>query len=484
MALETYNKKRDFSSTNEPRGKQKKQSRDLIFVIQYHKARAKHYDFRLEWNGVLLSWAVPKGLSLDPNQKRLAVHVEDHPIEYANFEGIIPKGNYGAGSVEIFDHGTYIPSYDVDYGLKKGHIKFVLQGQKYQGEWSLIRMDEKNWFIKKSDDEFAKINKKLAKNGKKSAKKSKLPFKTANVMLAKLTSRLPKDGWLFEIKYDGYRLLSFVQNGKVKCVTRGGQDYTKKFEEIANQLAQIDEENFVVDGEVVCFDEAGRSDFGLLQQHIKDKKQDMCYVIFDLLALNGKDLRDLPLIERKKLLKRLFSKEKSQLIYSQHVEDEGEACFKFAQKNNLEGVVAKQINSKYSGDRNGDWLKIKCYLRQEFVVCGYLTSQKNRVLSALLLGYYQNGKLIFAGKVGTGFDEAERQSLAKKLDKLKIKTCPFSKSLKTSADVIWAKPKLVAEIQFAEFTKENILRQPSFIGLRSDKKAEDVKLEVAEDDKN
>ena len=290
MALKEYNKKRNFSSTSEPQGKKGKDDK-LIFVIQYHKARAKHYDFRLQHNGVLLSWAVPKGLSKNPNDKRLAVHVEDHPIDYANFSGIIPKGNYGAGSVEIFDNGYYLPSFDMEKGLKKGHLKFTLFGKKFQGEWSLVKIDEKNWLLIKSQDEFAES---------KSKKKVKgLPFKECDVKLAKLTKTIPNDKeYVYEIKYDGYRIISFVDKGKARCITRGGQDYTQKLPQIAKSLLNIDENNFIVDGEVVAFDEAGKSDFGLLQKRIKEKDENINYVIFDILALNGEDLRDKTLLER------------------------------------------------------------------------------------------------------------------------------------------------------------------------------------------
>lgn len=472
MTLKEYNKKRNFLASPEPKGKLKKQSKKLKFVVQYHKARAKHFDFRLEWNGVLLSFAVPKGLSYNPEEKRLAVHVEDHPLDYANFEGIIPEGNYGAGSVEIYDHGFYTPSFDMDKGLKKGHLKFVLDGEKYKGEWSLVKMDEKNWLLIKSQDDFAK---------KEDKRNKKLPFSSTqlSLQLAQLTSTIPSGKeWFFEIKFDGYRLLSFVENGKVKCVTRGGQDYTKKFSKIAESLSLIDEDSFVVDGEVVAFDKNGKSDFGLLQSCIKIG-EGMTYVIFDLLALNGDDLRKLPLVKRKQLLLRLFSKKRDCLLYSEHIEGNGKKCFDFALKNNLEGIIAKNKNSSYTGTRNGDWLKIKCYCRQEFVICGFLTTAANKNLSALLVGYFDSDKLVYVGKVGTGFNENERENLNKKLNQIKVKTCPvdvFPEQLK-NVDTFWVKPVLVAEIQFAQLTKDRVLRQASFVGLRDDKNAKQVKLE-------
>lgn len=466
MKLKKYNEKRDFDKTNEPKGKTKKTS-SKRFVVQYHQARAKHYDFRLEYKGVLLSWAIPKGLSNNPKDKRLAVMVEDHPIDYINFEGIIPKGNYGAGTVEIFDKGKYLPIDDFESGLKKGHLKFVLSGKKLQGGWSLIRIDEKNWLIVKLEDEFIK---------KEKPKKTSLPFKSASVELATLTDKIPKGKeWIFEIKYDGYRIVTYVENGRVKMLSRNGIEYTSKFQNIANLLKEIDNSSFVVDGEVVAFDENGRSDFGLLQEKIKKGKKDFYYVIFDLLALNGEDLRNLTLKERKSKLERLLYKTKNNLIYSTHV-SKGEESFKFAKNNNLEGIVAKNLNSVYEGKRSENWLKIKCYLRQEFVIAGYTTSSKNELISALILGYYSNSKFIYIGKVGTGLSDEKKKDLHKKFQKIINSTCSFNEKW-TEENTIWLKPKYVAEIQYTELTKENLLRQPSFIGLREDKNPKDVTLE-------
>lgn len=468
MSLKEYKKKRNFKNTSEPIGKINK-TKAYRFVIQYHQARAKHYDFRLEHNGVLLSWAIPKGLSTNPKDKRLAVHVEDHPVDYIDFEGIIPKGNYGAGAVEIFDIGDYLPINDLDKGLKKGHIKIVLNGNKLKGGWSLIKTDEKNWLAVKLEDEFVNTNKKT--------KKSKLPFKTASVQLATLTNKIPKSkDWIFEIKYDGYRILSYVENGKVQMLSRNNIDYTKKFPNIATSLKEIDAENFVIDGEVVCFDENGKSDFGLLQQSIKRKKENFYYVIFDVIALNGEDLRNLPIIERKAKLERLLFKANNDLMFSSHVTD-GNESFKFAKANNLEGIIAKNSKSSYLGKRNEDWLKIKCYLRQEFVIAGYTTTSKNELISALHLGYYEKGKLKYVGKVSTGFSEKDKTELHKTFQNYTRKTCPFAYIIEVK-NTTWLKPHFVAEIQFTELTKDKILRQPSFIALRSDKPAKQVKLEV------
>lgn len=469
MGLSEYQKKRNFSSTNEPQGKKKLQTKNN-FVIQYHQARTTHFDFRLEHNGVLLSWAVPKGLSTDPKDKHLAVMVEDHPVDYIDFEGIIPKGNYGAGTVEIYDRGNFIAIEDFDEGLKKGHLKFLLNGEKLKGIWSLVKISAKNWLIIKSDDDFAKSD---------NPKKSKLPFTKCSPQLATLANKIPKgENWIFEIKYDGYRAFAFAQNGNVNLLSRNGIDFSKKFSKITKEIKKIQRDNFVLDGEIVSFDKNGRSDFSLLQENLKKGKQDFYFVIFDLLALDGQDLRKQELLERKNKLQRLIYDISPLLIYSAHV-DKGEESFKFAKENNLEGIIAKIATSQYSGRRTEDWLKIKCYLRQEFVIAGYTTSSKNQLLSSILVGYYNENKLIYAGKVGTGFDDNEKLSLCKLFEKIKSKTCPFLQSIKEK-DANWIKPKYVAEIQFAEFTRDNILRQASFLGLREDKNAKDVKLEKSQ----
>ena len=297
MGLKEYNNKRNFSSTSEPKGKIKK-SKSKRFVIQYHEARANHYDFRLEHKGVLISFAVPKGLSLNPKVKRLAVKVEDHPLDYIFFEGIIPKGNYGAGTVEIYDKGNYEINEDMDEALEKGFIKIELKGEKIKGFFSLVKTNDKNWLIIKNKDEHS-----MAKTKKET---SKLPFKKVNVQLATLSKDLPKGkGWIYEIKYDGYRMIVIKENKKVKILSRNNIDYTSKFKKICESIKSIDD-NFIIDGEIVSFDENGRSDFKLLQENLKNKNNEFYYVIFDLLAIDNNDLRTLPLIKRKEKLKRLL----------------------------------------------------------------------------------------------------------------------------------------------------------------------------------
>ncbi len=465
MGLKEYNNKRNFSSTSEPKGKIKKSKR---FVIQYHEARANHYDFRLEHKGVLISFAVPKGLSLNPKVKRLAVKVEDHPLDYIYFEGIIPKGNYGAGTVEIYDKGHYEINEDMDEALEKGFIKIELKGEKIKGFFSLVKTDDKNWLIIKNKDEYS-----IAKTKKET---SKLPFKKVNVQLATLSKDLPKGkGWIYEIKYDGYRMIVIKENKKVKILSRNNIDYTSKFKKICESIKSIDD-NFIIDGEIVSFDENGRSDFKLLQENLKNKNNEFYYVIFDLLAINNNDLRTLPLIKRKEKLKRLLYECESNLIYSKHV-DKGLESFKFAKENNLEGIIAKKKDAPYIEKRSSDWLKIKCYLRQEFIIVGFITTEKNKMLSALVLGYYDSNKqLKYVGKVGTGFNEKQRSELNEKFNKIRRKTSPLKEEVNLK-NINWLTPKYVCEIKFAEFTKDKLLRQPSFISLRNDKNPKEVILE-------
>ena len=477
MGLKKYRQKRDFSITAEPNSSKKSKKKEKIFVIQFHQARKDHYDFRLEFNGVLISWAVPKGLSTKTKDKRLAVKVEDHPLSYANFEGIIPPKQYGAGKVEIWDKGTYTPNSSIRNGLKNGKISVNLFGEKLQGSWALVKMEKDNWLVIKEEDKIDFTQNKQPKI--KSNKTKKLPFSKVDVELCTLQEQIPTGkNWLFEIKFDGYRIVSFVNSQKVKMLTRSNKDYTSKFPTLADSLKDYFKNTQVVlDGEVVCFDKNGKSDFGMLQQAIKENDAKLSYVVFDILAYDGKDLRNLELIKRKELLEKLFSKNSNNLVFSQYVINKGKECFNFAKKKSLEGVVAKKVDSKYIGKRTMDWLKIKCYFRQEFVIVGYKTTQKNKKLSAILVGYYKQKDLIFIGKVGTGFTEKTRTDLNKLFEKISSKKATVINTEQVEDDVNWLKPKLVAEVQFAEITKDNLLRQASFVGLREDKKPKEVKLE-------
>ncbi len=470
MKLEKYNKKRNFLKTTEPEGKILNIEEKNRFVVQYHEARAKHYDFRLEYKGVLISWAIPKGFSYDTSQKRLAVKVEDHPLDYINFEGIIPKGNYGAGTVQIFDNGKYKPLWSLDYGLKKGRIRFILYGQKLKGEWSLIKTDDKNWLLMKHKDEFSVNETPQITNFKN-------PFTSCNLQLATLSQKIPKGkNWIFEIKYDGYRIVAFVDNKNVKLLTRNGKNYTEKFKSIVDDLKILSNKySFVVDGEIVAFDENGRSDFELLHNRIKNGGK-VKYVVFDILAFQGKDLRNEILKERKKYLERIITGEN--LVISSFVFGHGEQSFRLAKKLNLEGIVAKDINSTYNGTRDETWLKIKCKHRQEFVVVGYTFTKENPLLSALILAYYDNLNLVYVGKVGTGFNTEKRLELSKKLKKIAKNSEKIEKLPKfNDKNIIFVSPQIVVEIEFAELTKNKILRQPSFIAIRTDKNPQDVHLE-------
>lgn len=463
MSLKEYRKKRDFKKTNEPKGKTKAETKKnaLRFVIQYHQSRTKHYDFRLEHQGVLLSWAVPKGLSQDPKMKRLAIQVEDHPLDYISFKGTIPQGNYGAGKVEIYDEGTYIPLKNMTSGLKHGHLRVMLNGTRFQGVWSLIHSKNEQWLLIKEKEE-------------ENTNQTKNPFQKCNVMLATLTNQIPTQNHLFEIKYDGYRILSYIEGKKVKMMTRNHLDYTAKFPHISRYFASL-HHTMVVDGEIVVFDEKGRSDFSLLQECIKKKPERISYVLFDILALDGKDLRQEPLVKRKKILETTMKDFPDFLHYSGHVIGHGKESFAYAFEMGMEGIIAKQINSTYQEKRSTDWLKIKCYQRQEFIVLGYIVSSKNPDLSALFVGYYQNQQIVYAGKVGTGFTETQRKELRKMLHQIEVKkpVIPSSKE----KNVHWVKPKKVVEVQFAEWTKQHLLRQASFIGIREDKNAKDVTFE-------
>lgn len=468
MSLKDYNQKRNFSLTPEPKGiKPKQKTKQLLFVIQHHKATADHFDLRLQHNGQLVSFAVPKGLPKTKGVKRLAVMVEPHPISYANFEGVIPKGNYGAGVVEIYDKGTYTQLENFDSGIKKGNLNFFLNGEKHKGGYRLIKTVQKNWLIIKSNDKFVE-------KVEKTQKKPQNPFKSISPMLATPSNEVPagKD-WAFEIKYDGYRIIAFKNQKTAKLFSRNGTDYSEKLQSVCKSISTLAKDiPFVVDGEVVCFNSQGVSDFGLLQQNIKNQTNNFFYVVFDLLALNGKDLRSTTFLKRKEMLQNLLVGANKNIMFSSHVIGNGKKCFKLAKENNLEGIVAKKIDSIYEEKRSPNWQKIKCYMRQEFVIVGYQTTSKNQTLSAILVAYSKNKNLVFAGKVGTGFSEQTKQELSKLFKPLITNNCPIKNPPNINAN--WLKPKLVAEIKFAEFTKAGILRQPSFVGIRQDKNPKDV----------
>jgi len=507
--LSEYWAKRDFAQTPEPKGQPAKKQ-GWRYVIQKHAASRLHYDFRLELDGVLKSWALTRGPSLDPGEKRLAVRVEDHPLDYGDFEGTIPKGQYGGGTVMLWDRGAWIPEGDPHAGLKKGKLSFRLDGERLKGGFTLIRMrgrapaGRENWLlIKQKDetanpkldpverwqesvssgrgmDEIAKGTRQWISNrdGKKGGEVDLPPFVPPE--LAVLEDQ-PPDGpqWIHEIKYDGYRVLAAVAYGNIKLYTRSGQDWTAKFASIAQAFAKLDM-HALIDGEVVVFDENGRSRFSLLQNALSEGKDAILrFVAFDLLFADGEDLRDLPLSERKKRLKALLKAAKPPIMFGDHLTGKAEKVFTEACRLGVEGLVSKDKNSRYTSRRSGAWIKSKCMGRGEFVIGGYRPSdKKGRPFASLLLGEFGREGLMYRGRVGTGFNETLLKSLGRKLRALETPKSPF---IAVPADIRrrarWVEPELVAEIAYTELTRDNILRHPSFVGLREDKPAASVRGE-------
>ena len=501
--LEEYNRKRNFEKTVEPGGKTEKPEERLRFVVQHHIARRDHFDFRLEWDGALLSWAVPKGPSYDTRDKRLAVQVEDHPLEYRNFEGIIPKGEYGGGAVMLWDEGYWEPQADVDEGLSEGSLKFVLKGKRLKGKWALIRMKAKageaakNWLLLKEKDDYAKTGDGISefttsiRTGRTMAeieegadeKITQNPFGKADVQLAKLVNTVPEgEDWLYELKYDGYRILAYLEGNNAQLITRNGNDDTNRFQDIAYSLVDWSAGRaMVLDGEMVITDAEGKTDFQALQNYMRNPEgKNLTYIVFDLLALDGIDLRGHRLIDRKEMLEALMKDSPKAIYYSQHIRGNGKESLLAACQANLEGIVGKKADSVYSGTRNGDWIKLKCDTRQEFVIGGYtLSDKKTSGVSSLLLGVYEGKELVYAGRAGTGLTERSMKELEEKFKSIKRKAAPFKQTPepRKNEKVTWLEPELVAEIKFAEWTKDNLLRQASFKGLRTDKEPMDIKKE-------
>lgn len=506
--LNQYNEKRNFNRTAEPEGETAAPEEALRFVVQHHIARKDHYDFRLEWDGALMSWAVPKGPSYDTRDKRLAVKVEDHPLEYRNFEGTIPKGEYGGGVIMLWDEGFWEPQGNAEGGLRSGALKFVLKGRRLKGKWALIRLKARtgetkdNWLLLKEKDEYAKNGDGISefttsiRTGRtmtgieegEDEKNAKNPFSAADVQLAKLVGTVPKGGdWLFELKYDGYRIVAFVEAGGVRLQTRNGNDYTKRFEAVASSLIDwAAGRAMVLDGEMTVTDASGKTDFQALQNYMRNPKaQNLTYIIFDLLALDGADLRARSLIDRKETLETLMKDAPKNLRYSRHVQGNGKDSFDVACEMGMEGIVGKKADSIYSGTRNGDWIKLKCEKRQEFVIGGYtLSDKKVRGVSSLLLGIYEGEELIYAGRAGTGLSASGMKELKAKFESLRRAGSPFKLAPKPRSNEIitWLEPELAAEIKFAEWTEDNLLRQASFKGLRTDKNPRDIRMEKADDE--
>ncbi len=506
--LNAYHQKRNFEKTLEPQGGATEAGGALRFVVQHHMARREHYDLRLEWHGVLLSWAVPKGPSFNTRDKRLAVQVEEHPLEYRHFEGNIPKGEYGGGVVMLWDEGNWQPYGDVVEGLQKGALKFVLHGKRLKGKWALVRLKAKagetkeNWLLLKEKDEYTKADDGITqfttsiRTGRTMAeieqgqegKLPKNPIAHADVQLAKLVATVPEGSeWFFELKYDGYRMLAFVEGNSVRLVTRNGNDYTSRFPTVAASLINwAAGRAMVLDGEMVITDAQGKTDFQALQNYMGNPEgKSPTYIVFDLLALDGADIRARPLLERKETLEGLLHNAPQNLYYSKHVQGNGKESLLAACSYYLEGIIGKKAHSPYSGTRNGDWVKLKCMKRQELVIGGYtLSEKKTSGISSLLLGYYSGGELHYAGRAGSGFSQLGMQELEGKFANLKSSLPPFTPAPKAKANerITWLQPLLVAEIQFAEWTKDGLLRQASFKGLRTDKHPGEITMEKPQDE--
>jgi bifunctional non-homologous end joining protein LigD len=470
--LTEYKRKRDPKKTAEPFGsKRPGKTKDPIFVVQRHDARRLHYDFRLERDGALASWAVPKGVPLEPGQQHLAVHVEDHPLAYATFEGEIPKGEYGAGSVEIWDSGTY----ELLEEKKNGGLTVRLHGKRLEGTWSLIPAklsgDEKNWLIVRKREEAGAASRPAGGS------------RTYAPMLATLAEDIPRGaGWIFEVKWDGYRAIAQISGGDATLTSRNGNDLTRRFPNVAKEVAKaVKTPDAVLDGEVCALDEAGRSSFSAMQQGKAGTP--LVFYVFDVLEVEGEPLVDLPLVERRKRLEKLLDK-RNRCVRLSEAFDDGAALLEAAEEQGLEGIVAKRLDSRYiQGKRTRDWLKLKTHGEQEFVIAGFTKGTGRRASSfgSLVLGYYRGDELVYAGNVGTGFNSKEIDKLLDKLRPLKRPTSPFSEVPKMpkvrKSDVIWVEPKLVCEVEFAEWTHDGRLRAPSYKGLREDKGAEEVRRE-------
>lgn len=530
MALQEYRRKRDFGKTPEPApGPITRRKDQLSYLIQKHDATRLHYDFRLELNGVLLSWAVTRGPSLDPADKRLAVRTEDHPLSYGTFEGTIPKGQYGGGTVMLWDEGTWEPKGDPQAGLAKGHLSFTLYGERLKGDWDLVRMHgdarKENWLLIKAKDTEARQNGKAAgfldrhaysvtsgrsmdaiASGEKPARRRKPAKNSAAaqkalgillkqypaVQLATLVDAPPEgEGWLHEVKFDGYRLLGFVSGGDVCLRTRNGHDWTAEFPGVASAVAALKAKDAVLDMEAVVLDEKGRSGFQALQAALGEggRRDSIVAFVFDLLHLDGKNLTRLKLTERKEKLRKLLEKSKpgAALRFSDHVVGSGATMLAKACELGLEGVVSKRADASYTAGREKNWLKAKCQQRQEFIILGYSDARSGgRALGALYLGYHRGGKLTYAGKVGTGFTMKSAHALWERFQPLAVDKPVLDRKAMSGTgagevrSVHWIRPEVLCEVTFTEWTEDGHIRHPSFEGLREDKKAAEVKMEKPE----
>ena len=498
MNLDEYRRKRSFDKTPEPPPKPASVT-GTRFYVQRHQARRLHYDLRLEAGGVLKSWAVPKGPTLDPGEKRLAVLVEDHPIEYGNFEGTIPAGNYGAGNVRVWDRGTYelVGDEDFEQQMARGDLKFKLHGQKLVGEFVLARMKNRGkgdeWLLIKKKDFAAKtgwdaeddissvVAVAIDAAGLAGAVRAEMPGEITP-MLATASNALPQGPeWLFEMKWDGVRALCYLEKKNVRLVSRTGNRIEKQYPELAGVREAIAAESAVLDGEIVALDEKGRPSFGALQSRIGARPsaaaqlahtQPVVFFAFDLIYLNGYDLRRSPLLERKRALQSIVFP--SPLIrYSEHFTGNGEKLLQFAREHELEGVVAKRASSQYQSKRGTDWIKVKVVSQQDFIICGYTKGEREH-FGSLVLGLYEGEKLVYVGNVGSGFDQALLKKIYDLLQPLKTAKRPFAEEPGIRDQIFWTRPELVCTVKFSSWTHEKRLRAPVFVGLRNDVSARDV----------
>ncbi|MDY0977188.1 DNA ligase D [Massilia sp. CFBP9012] len=531
-ALKVYKAKRNFTITSEPAEGGTPGLDELTFVIQKHWASRLHYDFRLELDGTMKSWAVPKGPSYDTHDKRMAVHVEDHPISYSDFEGTIPAKQYGAGKVIIWDKGTWEPLEDPHKGFAKGSIKFEMHGHKMRGRWTLVRMkgrgNEKQepWLLIKEKDEYARSSEEFslvdempdsvkslpmpervqrkvealredekkapapkkraaAKKAAPAAGKVALPEKFSPE-LATLVDAPPPDpeNWVFEVKFDGYRMLARIEDGAVRLITRNANDWTDKLLPLKAELERMKLPDGWYDGEIVVHDESGKPDFGKLQQAFDGKQAEHIeFFLFDVPYFDGHDLRELPLVDRRGLLEKLLAKKKSDKVrFSAEFGDKPDELVIAACKIGLEGVIGKRRDARYVSRRSPDWIKLKCGLRQEFVIGGFTDPKGSRTgIGALLLGTYdEEGVLRYAGNVGSGFNHSSLASIARRLEKLRSDESPFPPRAVPGRKHHWVKPVLVAEVSFSEWTSAGAVRHPVFQGLREDKPAKGITREKAQ----
>ena len=501
MSLKEYNKKRDFSQTNEPRGEVAQEIGELRFVVQRHEASHLHFDLRLEMDGVLKSWAVPKGPSMNAKDKRLAVETEDHPLKYLKFQGTIPKGNYGAGEMTIWDTGTYTPISDKENTAKAmyqgGDLKLRFFGTKLRGDFALVKTKfegkQPQWLLIKKKDEFSSdlaYDANLHLDELKIQPDKKPKALTLKNQVTPMLASSSKDmefptskNWLYELKWDGYRMICNHSPKKTTLYSRNGIDYTISYPTLTESLKQLPT-SAIIDGEVVCLDKNGASRFQWLQDYSEHPKGELTYIAFDLLYLDGHSITHLKLKERKELLERLIA-DLPGIKYSDHITGGGKAFFEEAKKKGLEGILGKKSDSLYfSGLRSENWIKIKTIESIETIICGY-TQSENRPFGSLILGLQEKGELVYVGNCGTGFSIADQKKLQQKFEKISASKSPFPHQISLNGRTAnWIKPVMIAEVSFAEWTAQKRLRQPVFKGLRKDKIPQELTSSTSHSNKN